>query len=142
MKLFFVVFGCAVVAANAQRPSYAGTSPKGFPSLANRFKDPNESATLENRIGETTSTTGRIPVDALGDGQLVDRLNQWPRENRPFWLLNADHIEASRNNSRRPVNVQSRSSFVSKQRVNDPVGSFTGERQNDAVETDYGLWND
>lgn len=122
--------------AAAQRPSFAGTSPKGFPSLADRFKDPNDSATLENRIGEITSTTGRIPVDALGDGQLVNRLNQWPRENRPFWLLNADHIEASRNTNTRPVNVQSRSSFVSNQKSSNPAGSYSRGRQNYSLERD------
>lgn len=124
------------MAAAAQRPSYAGTGPKGFPSLADRFKDPNDTAALENRIGEVTSTTGKIPVDALGDGQLVDRLNQWPRENRPFWLLNADHIEASRNtNTRRPVNVQSRSSFVSNQKRSNPR-NHSRERQNYSFERD------
>lgn len=128
------------MAITAQRPSFAGTSPKGFPSLANRFKDPNETATLENRVGETTSTTGRIPVDALGDNQLVNRLNQWPRENRPFWLLNADHIEAARNTNKTPVNVQSRSSFVSGQSAKrrSPVRNYHSREQvNDFYETGF-----
>lgn len=91
------LFGFSV----SQRPSYAGSSPKGRPELASRFKDtetsPSTSVNFEDRLGETsTSTTQRIPVDARGDGQLVETLNQWPRENRPFWLLNSDHIEASR----------------------------------------------
>lgn len=125
--LFFIILGL-IMATSAQRPPYAGSSPKGSPTLANRFKDPNEPEVLENRIGETTSTTGRIPVDALGDSQLVNRLNQWPKENRPFWLVNAEHIEASRNTNRRPsVNVQSRSSFVSSQK-SVPVKNY-GSRE-------------
>lgn len=126
--------------AVAQRPSYAGTSPKGFPSLANRFKDPNDTnVNVGNRLGEgPSSTTGRIPIDALGDGQLVDRLNQWPRENRPFWLLNFDHIEAARNSSRRPTEVQSRSSFVSNSRRSNPRGSYSGQqRQDDSFEAGF-----
>ncbi|EFA11052.1 hypothetical protein TcasGA2_TC004646 [Tribolium castaneum] len=105
---FFVVFALFIAATVAQRPTYAGSRPIGRPDLASRFKDPEEQSTVAvyNRVGED-GTTARIPVDARGDGQLVDRLNQWPREHRPFWLLNADHIEASRNGQ----NVETRSGF-------------------------------
>lgn len=44
-----------------------------------------------------------IPIDAHGDIALVNRLNTWPRQTRPFWLLNADQIEAHRNTHRYPV---------------------------------------
>lgn len=84
----------------AQRPSYAGSSAKGRPGLASRFKENSTSSTVSvgNRVGEdATGTTEKLPVDARGDAFLVNRLNQWPRENRPFWLLNADQIEAARN---------------------------------------------
>lgn len=122
------MLGCIII-ASAQRPSYAGISPKGYPNLAERFKDPNKSETIENRFGDATSTTGRIPVDALGDEKLVNRLNQWPRENRPFWLLNADHIEASRSKDMGPVNVQSRSSFVNNRRNNTLNGRYSNKFQ-------------
>ena len=87
-----------IALVNGQRPSYAGTRPIGRPELANRFQTA-ESTTVDvaNRIGDSSTTTQRIPVDALGDHDLVDRLNDWPRENRPFWLLNAYHIEQQRN---------------------------------------------
>lgn len=96
-----MVLGCLVVLAAAQRPFYAGTSQKVYPELANRFKDITESSvesnTIANRVGEDNSqTTIRIPIDARGDNELVKWLNSWPRENRPFWLLNADHIEKFR----------------------------------------------
>ncbi|CAH1378106.1 hypothetical protein MTP99_019481 [Tenebrio molitor] len=111
MKFLLVLFPLIAVTM-AQRPTYAGSRPIGRPELASRFKDPNEPSTVAvyNRLGED-GTTARIPVDARGDGQLVDRLNQWPREHRPFWLLNADHIEASRNAQGNQNNLPSRSGF-------------------------------
>lgn len=85
----------------AQRPTYAGTSAKGYPELASRFADPDapdssNQATIESRLGDPDSSNLKIPVDARGDAVLVNRLNQWPRENRPFWLINSDHIENQR----------------------------------------------
>lgn len=76
----------AVAAGN--RPSFAGTSPKGTPDVAARFKDtPN----VVDRVGETGSTsTERIVV---ATDELVERVKQWPRENQPFWLINSQQIE-------------------------------------------------
>lgn len=91
----------------AQRSPYAGNRPIGVPELASRFRTDQATQStpttvpLANRVGEgdtqSTQTTQRLPVDALGDAQLVDRLNQWPREHQPFWLLNAEAIEQHRN---------------------------------------------
>lgn len=89
----------------AQRPTYAGTSAHGYPELASRFQntDDDQNSTnviatngIANRLGEDDQPPQNIPTDARGDVNLVNRLNQWPRENRPFWLLNADHIEKHR----------------------------------------------
>ncbi|KAJ8923554.1 hypothetical protein NQ315_010132 [Exocentrus adspersus] len=101
-----LILGCFLAVAMAQRPSFAGTSAKGLPELASRFKDTSSDSassspkTVVNRIGESSneslSTAQKLPVDARGDAELVDRLNQWPRENRPFWLLNAEQIEKHR----------------------------------------------
>lgn len=58
---------------------------------------------IANRAGQpdrniqTPST--RLPYDAYGDKQLVDHLNSLPIENRPFWLINYQAIEAQRNNT-------------------------------------------
>lgn len=89
----------------AQRPTYAGSSPIGVPGLASRFQDTTTATTITTSPGIvnrnddafSTTTTLRIPVDARGDSGLVNRINQWPRENQPFWYLNADHIEKQRN---------------------------------------------
>jgi len=97
---YLVVLTSVVVVAIAQRPGYLGSGPIGYPGLASRFKDdsqPSSSVSVNNRLGGNGGTTPKIPVDARGDVDLVVRLNNWPRENRPFWFLNADAIEAQRN---------------------------------------------
>lgn len=116
---FFVLFQKFLIAllpiiatTMSQRPPYAGSRPIGVPELHNRFREPSTTTVvpLGNRLGEVSDNkiaNENIPVDALGDRELVDRLQQWPRENQPFWLLNAEAIEAHR--TRQPsVDVQNR----------------------------------
>ncbi|KRT78846.1 hypothetical protein AMK59_7306, partial [Oryctes borbonicus] len=117
---FLIVFVSIFAIALAQRSPYAGTRPIGVPELANRFRNPGQSSSatttnnnnlaLGNRFGEggdNTITTEKIPVDALGDADLVNWLKTWDRARQPFWLLNAEAIEAHR--SRQPtVDLQSR----------------------------------
>ncbi|KAH1023228.1 hypothetical protein HUJ04_012472 [Dendroctonus ponderosae] len=98
---YFLFLLSFVALSMAQRPTYAGTSAKGYPELASRFAaqdapDMSNQATVVNRLGDPDSSDQKIPVDARGDAVLVSRLNQWPRENRPFWLINSDHIENHR----------------------------------------------
>lgn len=45
-----------------------------------------------------TTTTQRLPVEALGDRELVDRLSKLPKDKQPFWLLNWQALEAMREN--------------------------------------------
>lgn len=116
----------------AQRPSYAGTSVKGYPELASRFGGPDSTVGVANRIGEQDGPTPKIPTDARGDVDLVNRLNQWPRENRPFWLLNSDHIERHR----RP-NGQQRIGQQSTTLKAIVTGSFSGENLG-FVDDDFG----
>lgn len=58
---------------------------------------------LVNRFGADSSNNTqqptRIPYDAHGDVHLVNYLNQQPIQNRPFWLINYQAIEAHRNGS-------------------------------------------
>lgn len=81
----------------AQRGSYAGTLPKGYPELASRFKDTNDGSSstfvpLADRInnGDAVSTTETVEFEDT----INKRINEWPREHRPFSILNADHIQA------------------------------------------------
>ena len=100
MMLITSLFVTLIVSTLAQRPFYAPRQP--IVGVHSRFKDQNSSTTtstpdLADRLGEGASTTTpKIPVDARGDVELVNKLNTWPRETRPFWLLNAEHIEQHR----------------------------------------------
>lgn len=49
------------------------------------------------RFGENENgTTQRLPIDALGDRDLVNRLGQYPQDKQPFWLLNWQALEEHR----------------------------------------------
>lgn len=109
--------------AACQRPPYA-PNPVRYPDVAPRFKTPENSPEdfgLGNRNGvpDASTTTVRLPVDARGNVDVVNQINQWPEDRRPFWYINAEAIERSR---ARPVPavgqqaqvnpVPARSSFV------------------------------
>lgn len=87
-----------------QRSPYAGRRPTGY---KNRFTPETLAANTDNGIGNRfggtidplapTTTTQRIPYDAHGDYALVNQLNRLPVDQRPFWLINYEAIEAQRN---------------------------------------------
>ncbi|CAH1973870.1 unnamed protein product [Acanthoscelides obtectus] len=122
----------------AQRPSYAGTSVKGVPELASRFKDPAD-VNVVNRVGvdDVNAVTEPIPVDARGDVKLVQRVNTWPKENRPFWVLNADQIERHRN-TRPGWGLQQQQATGNNLEVNqEQRGTFVPDQRREAtLETD------
>ncbi|XP_022823133.1 uncharacterized protein LOC111354086 [Spodoptera litura] len=75
-----------------QRPSFAGSRPIGFPETPNRTTttvDP-----LSDRFGE--GTTQRLPIEANGDRDLIDRLSKLPIDKQPFWFINWQALEAHR----------------------------------------------
>ncbi|XP_023036898.1 uncharacterized protein LOC6639235 [Drosophila willistoni] len=60
----------------------------------------------------SSSPAQQLPIDAHGDRELINHLNQLPVEQRPFWLINYEAIEALRNSSRPNVGaLQTRGSF-------------------------------
>ncbi|CAH2092785.1 unnamed protein product [Euphydryas editha] len=80
------VFALCCVVTQAQRPFYAGMRPIGFPvSKTNVFS---------NRFGEDAG----LPIEAKGDGNLIQRLNSLPADRQPFWYLNWRHYDALRKN--------------------------------------------
>ncbi|XP_026321251.1 uncharacterized protein LOC113231239 [Hyposmocoma kahamanoa] len=96
MALQFVILLLVSSLVAAQRPFFAGFRPIGYPTtaptttssdLANRFDGNNE-----------TTTTQRLPIEALGDKDLVDRLSKLPKDQQPFWLLNWQALEDMRKN--------------------------------------------
>ncbi|KAJ6647319.1 hypothetical protein Bhyg_02541 [Pseudolycoriella hygida] len=95
-----VLFLC-VVGTSAQRAPFAGSRPNGY-----KDKLQTDSATnsgLDNRFGEGgtgTGTTTKLPNLALGDRDIVDRLNALPVDKQPFWLINSQAIEAQKNQGR------------------------------------------
>lgn len=87
----------ALSVARAQRGSYAGMRP-----ISNGLKGPfpAQNTQLNNRFGGDNTidaAPARLPVDALGDVHLVNKLSLLPEHQQPFWLLNYQHIEAHRN---------------------------------------------
>lgn len=118
-----------LVAVNAQRSPYAGSRPQS--GYKDRFvpQSGDSSSTLNSigdRLGEgqttptnagTTGTSGltgstgtignsqtptRLPYDAYGDQFIVNHWNSLPEDQRPYWLVNQQHIEAQRGTPQRP----------------------------------------
>lgn len=89
--------------AAGSRPSFAGSSAKGYPDVAPRFKGIPD---VVDRLADTGSTTTERLVVATDE--LVDRVKQWPRENQPFWVINAQHIENHLHPERQQQQVQAR----------------------------------
>nr|XP_012135215.1 PREDICTED: uncharacterized protein LOC100880895 isoform X2 [Megachile rotundata] len=113
----------AAAAAPPAAPTLSAASPTvgaapASPTVANRI-DANETSKLPGSSSTTSATTipQDIPVDALGDIDLINRIKTWPREKQPFWFINWQQIQAHRgdaNNPAQPVQTQpnSRSFFA------------------------------
>ncbi|XP_063829443.1 fatty acyl-CoA hydrolase precursor, medium chain [Ostrinia nubilalis] len=78
---------------SGQRPSFAGSRPIGFPEVEKTTTEG-----LGNRFGEddVSTTTIRLPIEANGDRDLVDRLSKLPVDQQPFWFINWQAYEAHR----------------------------------------------
>ncbi|XP_061719418.1 uncharacterized protein LOC133526714 isoform X2 [Cydia pomonella] len=102
-----VIISMMVAACVAQRPFYA-KRPIGYPVL----EEPStESNSIGDRFGNgETTTTQRLPLEALGDGALVDQLRKLPVDKQPFWLLNWRALEQHR--LQHPTFQHSQSNFV------------------------------
>ncbi|XP_057653000.1 uncharacterized protein LOC130891924 [Diorhabda carinulata] len=103
---FFVVIAVFIVATSAQRPSFAGSGPK---SSILGSSGSTSTVNLNSRFNTVDSTSERIPIDARGDVDLVNRIKTWPRENWPYWYVNAEVIEKQRGTPAR-TNVGTKSS--------------------------------
>lgn len=106
LSLSTMLFG-----ANAQRGSYAGVRP-----ISNGIKGPfpEQPSGITNRFGEENGLTPqKLPIDALGDANLVNTLLNRPQHQQPFWLLNWQQIEAHREQPQLSGNhLAHRGSFV------------------------------
>ncbi|XP_034834638.1 uncharacterized protein [Maniola hyperantus] len=100
----YVLVSALFAICASQRSPYAGRRPIGFPTIETTTLVTAAAAaqndTLGNRFGENstvTTTTQRLPVEALGDRDLVNRLGQLPQDKQPFWYLNWQALETNRN---------------------------------------------
>lgn len=138
MSLLFVILMTALIAVNGQRSPYAGSRPGsgykdrftpqsgGSSSAAPASSDNSNidsSAPVGDRLGENSpttsstssssgSTTQRLPYDAYGDKFIVDHWNSLPVDQRPFWIVNQQHIENQRGT---PAGTSSTQSTISTQ---------------------------
>ena len=115
VALFFAIF-CL---AQSQRPPYAGSGNRVYPQVlpqyieeqatasgvGNRINNENDSSSVAlGSVPVRTITTSTIPpdlpVDALGDVNLVNRIKTWPKEKQPFWFLNWQQIQENRGDTR------------------------------------------
>lgn len=93
--IFFTV-SVLVVSCFAQRSPYAGRLPIGYPIMDTTSTTASD---LDNRFGEDVPvTTERLPIEANGDRELVNRLKKLPIDQQPFWLINWLHLEQMRQN--------------------------------------------
>lgn len=104
MSLQLVIFGALIMSTMAQRPSFAGNRPAsgykdGFIQQTTSSNSNNNNGDfIGNRNGESPSinTIPNLPIDAHGDAYLFNHYNSLPVDQRPYWLLNQQHIEAQR----------------------------------------------
>ncbi|XP_076675810.1 uncharacterized protein LOC143372978 [Andrena cerasifolii] len=119
MIKYVALFSAIFYLAQSQRPSYAGSGNRVYPQVlpqyieeqaaaagvGNRINSENDSGFVAlGSVPARTSTTSTIPpdlpVDALGDVDLVNRIKTWPKEKQPFWFLNWQQIQENRGDTR------------------------------------------
>lgn len=88
-NIFFIIFATTILLCLAQRPFYAGLRPIGYPVISEPYD-------ISNRFGYKKP----LPLEAKGDGALVNRLNNLPLDNRPFWYINHIQYDNLRRNTR------------------------------------------
>lgn len=115
-QLIVIVVLMNVLMALGQRAPFAGKRPNGYKDRLQTDNNTDNNG-IADRIGENTNTgvtgtTQRLPHLALGDREAVDLLNTYPADQRPFWLINSQHIEAQKNEGRPALNVGQNSADV------------------------------
>lgn len=109
MSYLFLIFATILIAANAQRSPYAGSRPgSGYKDrFVTQSPGAGNAAGVDDRLGENgsngvTTSTDRLPYDAYGDHAIVNYWNNVPVDQRPFWIVNQQHIENHRGTPPRP----------------------------------------
>jgi len=89
----------AAAAAPATAAGTTQTNGSSAPSVGDRLGE--NGAASSTTVGPTT-TTQRLPYDALGDAFAVQQAMLKPQDHQPFWVINQGHIEAHRGGTARP----------------------------------------
>lgn len=132
---------------HAQRSPYAGARPVS--GYKDTYLPQGTSSTTTNggntiigqRDGEAgatlgTASTDRLPYDAYGDAAIVNHYNTLPFDQRPFWIVNQQHIEAHRGTA--PISQTGSTTQTLDNRFNDnskpqqPPNSV-GNNQNNVI---------
>lgn len=95
MKIIFAIIFCLIEFSLGQRGHYGGSRSQGY---HDKYIPQVDADITNTRIGSSigTNSPSPIPVNAHGDSALVARLSSFPAENRPFWFLNYQLLEAQR----------------------------------------------
>lgn len=95
MKIIFAILLCLIELSLGQRGHYGGSRSQGY---HDKYIPQVDAGITNTRVGNSigTNSPSPIPVNAHGDSALVDRLSSFPAENRPFWFLNYQLLEAQR----------------------------------------------
>lgn len=93
-----------------------GVSSSTLDSIGDRLGESSSTSTGTMRPTGTTGTNGilgstgtngatptRLPFDAYGDQFIVNHWNSLPVDQRPYWLVNQQHIENQRGTPSRPA---------------------------------------
>ncbi|KAI8439303.1 hypothetical protein MSG28_013135 [Choristoneura fumiferana] len=109
--MFLPILGMLVLSCAAQSPYFR--RPVGYPVLEpTSTTTTTQSSDLLDRAGNDattmSTTTLRLPPEALGNQAVVDALSKLPADRQPFWLLNRQALEEQRN---KPHTFDQRPSF-------------------------------
>lgn len=119
---YVVILYTIFISVQSQRPPFAGNS-KPYPSVLPQYLEEQgainniNKKTIASRLGASSSdsialgaapvitiSTSTIPpdlpVDALGNVDLINRIKTWPREKQPFWYINWKQIQEHRGDSK------------------------------------------
>ncbi|CAK9804261.1 hypothetical protein ANTQUA_LOCUS3996 [Anthophora quadrimaculata] len=123
MIKYAVVLVSVFMLTQSQRPPYAGSS-KPYPAVLPQYLDEqaalgaspaaaetsgtvvdrlaassNNSSMLESAMSLASPIPSDLPIDALGDINLINRIKTWPRDKQPFWFINWQQIQEHRGDS-------------------------------------------
>lgn len=142
MSSLFVIFATILVAVNGQRSPYAGARPNsGYKdtylpqstSTSSTSDIGNRDGELGQTQGSTSSigtTTDRLPYDAYGDAAIVNHYNSLPFDQRPYWIVNQQHIETQRGTpTRRPAMGSTSQTSTNGQSIGDRFNEVGQQQQ-------------